>query len=132
MASSYKRELEGQSSDSFEAKVSLKHGREEFVTHNPVKRQKLDEDIDSSSTCNAIKSPATSHGECIHSLDKTKTKEDLPKFKVESKLLDYDSLIASCASSKQKFLAVFNSKLIVARQDFQKSYEQVRFTCVIE
>lgn len=130
VASSSKLEHEGQSSGNFEAKVSLNPGPEEFETQNPVKRQKLNEYNDGSSTCHARESPDSSCGELTHSLDEEK--DCLHKPKLESKFLDCDSLWASCANSKQKFLAVFNSKLVVARQDFQKSYELVRFTCVVE
>ncbi|KAK4756691.1 hypothetical protein SAY87_006818 [Trapa incisa] len=126
MSSSYKLKLEGQSSGSFEANVSWKHGLVEFETQNPLKRQKLNEG-NSEGSCLAVESHDSSCGELMHSLDK---ENDYPsKAKLESKFYDCDSLRASCASYKQKFLAVFNSKLIVARQDFQKSHEQVCDAC---
>ncbi|OWM87325.1 hypothetical protein CDL15_Pgr022436 [Punica granatum] len=122
LASCDKQELEGQSSGNFETKVSLKCYSEESETHNSVKRQKLNEQ-DNRSSSNAIKLPTTSCGKCIDPL--VRKKEDLPKPKLGSKFLDCDSLKASCASFKLKFLAIFSLKLTVARHDFQKSYEQV-------
>lgn len=39
--------------------------------------------------------------------------------------LDHDTLRTTCEDAKQKYLTVFNSRLITAQQEFNKTYEQV-------
>lgn len=105
-----------------EAKLSNKHSLEECNMQYAIKRQRLCED-ESSSTVDSTGSPISCSRK-NNLVYKRRKQED--ERQMHSKSFDYDSLMEACGNFKEKYLSAFKSRLIMARQDFQKSYEQVR------
>lgn len=58
--------------------------------------------------------------------DSNNTKEENYEPRQSSSYFDEDSLRKACEAMRQKYLAVFSSRLSIAQQEFTKSYVQVR------
>ncbi|XP_030540542.1 E3 ubiquitin-protein ligase SHPRH [Rhodamnia argentea] len=88
-----------------------------------TKRQKLNGIKDDSSVSNTPKAPTFTSDVSVDASNETNECNAKPSFASNS--FSYDYLETVCETFKQKFLSIFNSKLIVAQLDFRKSYEQV-------
>lgn len=89
----------------------------------PTKRQKLNGIKDDGSVSNTPKAPTSTSDMSVDASNETNECNAKPCFASNS--FSYDCLKTVCETFKQKFLSIFNSKLIVAQLDFKKSYEQV-------
>ncbi|XP_056169119.1 uncharacterized protein LOC115679829 isoform X5 [Syzygium oleosum] len=114
---------DGQTFGSPRNKASKRPYFGECDNEHTTKRQKLNGIEDDGSVSNTPKAPTSISEMSVDALHETNECNAKPSFASNS--FSYDCLKTVCESFKQKFLSIFNSKLIVAQLDFKKSYEQV-------
>lgn len=117
---------DGQTFGSPRNKASKRPYFGECDNEHTTKRQKLNGIEDDGSVSNTPKAPTSISEMSVDALNETNECNAKPS--CASNSFSYDCLKTVCESFKQKFLSIFNSKLIVAQLDFKTSYEQVCFT----